>query len=51
VARRWLRHYPKRRDQDGNPEEPNEPEIDTIANNPERLAEIRKRLSDTIAEF
>jgi len=46
VARRWLRLYPKRPDPDGNPKEPSEAEIGKIVNNPERLAEIRLRLSD-----
>ena len=46
VARRWLRLYPKRRDSEGKPEEPSLSEIGIIVNDPSRLAEIRKRLSD-----
>lgn len=46
VAERWLRLYPKRRDQDGKPDESNEPEILRIVNTPDRLAEIRQHLSD-----
>jgi len=46
VARRWLRLYPKQRGPDGNPKEPSEAEIGRIADDPERLAEIRQRLSD-----
>jgi len=46
VARRWMQICPKRRDAEGNPVEPSRPEIDLIRNNPARLAEIRRRLSD-----
>lgn len=46
VARRWLMLCPRRRDQNGQPEEPTEFELNTIRNNKERLAEIRRRLSD-----
>lgn len=46
VARRWLRLCPIRRSKDGAPSEPTEPELDTIRRCPERLAEIRRRLSD-----
>jgi hypothetical protein len=46
VARRWLRLFPKRRKPDGSPENPSKPEIDMIVNDPEVLAERRRRLSD-----
>ena len=45
VARRWLYLCPVRKNDDGDPLEPTEAELDTIRNNPERLAKIRKRLS------
>ena len=37
---------PLRKDADGKPREPTESELDTIRNNPDRLAMIRRRLSD-----
>lgn len=46
VAHRWLRICPLRKRKDGSPAEPTEAELDTIRNVPERLAEIRLRLSD-----
>ncbi len=46
VARRWLRLFPKRKNQDGTAAEPTKPEIDMIVNQPDVLAERRKRLSD-----
>ncbi|NIL96142.1 MAG: hypothetical protein GTO53_02400 [Planctomycetales bacterium] len=46
VARRWLMICPLRKDADGTPREPTESELDTIRNNPDRLATIRRRLSD-----
>jgi REP element-mobilizing transposase RayT len=46
VARRWLRLFPKRRKPDGSPENPSKPEINMIVNDPEVLAERRRRLSD-----
>ncbi|WP_246112711.1 hypothetical protein [Allorhodopirellula solitaria] len=46
VARRWLRLFPKRRNQDGSPAEPTIPELDMIRNCPEVLAERQRRLSD-----
>ncbi len=46
VARRWLRLFPHRRNKDGSPAEPTEPEIGMIVNDPERLAQRRARLSD-----
>lgn len=46
VARRWLMLCPLRKDGNGLPEEPTEYELNTIRNHPQRLAEIRLRLSD-----
>src|SRR5471030_272778 len=46
VARRWLMLCPVRKDAEHQPEEPNEMELNTIRNNPERVAMIRSRLSD-----
>jgi len=46
VARRWLRLCPVRKTPDGQPAEPSETEIAALTGWPERLAEIRCRLSD-----
>lgn len=46
VARRWLMLCPARKNADGGPEEPNEFELNTIRNNPQKLKSIRLRLSD-----
>jgi REP element-mobilizing transposase RayT len=46
VARRWLMLCPARKMPDGAPAEPSEPELNAICHVPERLAEIRLRLSD-----
>jgi hypothetical protein len=46
VARRWLKLFPRRREKDGSPAEPSKPELDMIVNDPELLAERRRRLSD-----
>ena len=48
VAVRWLRLFPKSRKKKDSDEipEPTEPQINEIINNPDRLAEIRRRLSD-----
>lgn len=46
VAKRWLRLFPKRRNKDGSPADPLKPEIDAIVNDPDVLAERRRRLSD-----
>ena len=46
VASRWLRLFPKRRNKDGSPAEPADVERNMILNDPEVLAERRKRLSD-----
>lgn len=43
VARRWLKLFPKRRTRDGSPEEPTGEDIKMIV---DRLAEVRRRLSD-----
>ena len=46
VARRWLMLCPKRKKEDRSPEEPNAFELNSIRNDPDKLATIRKRLSD-----
>jgi hypothetical protein len=46
VATRWLRLCPPRREANGEPAEPTAAELNTIRNVPERLAEVRQRLSD-----
>ncbi len=46
VARRWLMLCPKRKKNNRSPEEPNDFELNSIRNDPERLATIRTRLSD-----
>jgi len=46
VARRWLMLCPLRKTEDGFAEEPNENELNTLRNDPLRLATIRLRLSD-----
>ena len=46
VARRWLRLFPRRRNKDGSPATPTQPEIDIIVNQPALLVEKRRRLSD-----
>jgi REP element-mobilizing transposase RayT len=46
VARRWLRLFPQRREKDGSSAEPTKPELQMIVNDPELLAERRRRLSD-----
>ncbi len=46
VARRWCLLCPKRKDSMGQPEEPNDFELNMIRNDPKRLKEIRSRLSD-----
>ncbi len=45
VARRWWCLFPKRRDEQGNPAEPEEHELAMIAADSEALAERRRRLS------
>ena len=46
VARRWLRLYPKRRDSQNQPAEPEPHEISMITKDQKRLTEVRQRLSD-----
>jgi hypothetical protein len=46
VACRWLRLCPLRKDDQGRAIEPSEFELNTIRNNPARLAAVRSRLSD-----
>ncbi len=46
VARRWLMLCPVRRDEQGQTEEPNEAELNSIRSDPDRLKVIRSRLSD-----
>jgi hypothetical protein len=46
VARRWLMLCPKRKNAQGKPLEPNQKEIDAIANSPAEVKKIRLRLSD-----
>ena len=46
IARRWLLLCPVRKNADGVPEEPNEMELNSVRNDPQRLAMIRLRLSD-----
>ena len=44
VARRWLMLYPRRRNKDGSPCEPNKEEIRALALNAERICVLRERL-------
>lgn len=46
VARRWLNICPPRKEALGKPLEPTECDLNTIRNDPQRLALIRRRLSD-----
>ena len=46
VARRWLMLCPVRKGRDGSAEEPNEFELNSIRNDPDKLKSIRLRLSD-----
>ena len=46
VAGRWWKLFPKRRLEDGSPDEPTDEEVKLVTGNPERLAEVRRRLSD-----
>jgi len=46
VARRWWRLFPKRRDANKDPAEPYDHELAMLTGDPQKLAEIRKRLSD-----
>jgi hypothetical protein len=46
VARRWLLVCPRRKNEDGSAAEPSECELNSIRHDPDRLAQIRLRLSD-----
>ena len=46
VARRWFMLCPQRKNEDGSAKEPTQAEINSIATDPHRVAEIRRRLSD-----
>lgn len=46
VAQRWLMLCPKKKNKDGSPKAPTEPQLNAIRNNPTKLQEIRSRLSD-----
>ena len=46
VARRWLMLCPLRKEPDGSAAEPNSMELNSIANDPQKLKTIRLRLSD-----
>jgi REP element-mobilizing transposase RayT len=46
VARRWFMLCPQRKNEDGSAKEPTSAEIHSIANDPDRLQQIRRRLSD-----
>ena len=46
VARRWLMLCPLRKDGEGCAEEPNEMELNSLRNDPQKLQTIRFRLSD-----
>ena len=46
VARRWMMLCPVRKKSDGSAEEPNEFELNSIRNDPDKLKGIRMRLSD-----
>jgi putative transposase len=45
VAARWLRLFPRHRDLSGMPIPPTDKEICALADRPERIAELRRRLS------
>lgn len=46
VARRWMMLCPLRKHADGTPKEPTEFELNAIRTDPDRLREVRSRLSD-----
>ena len=46
VARRWFMLCPKRKHEDGTAKDPSEPELNSIRYDPDKLREIRRRLSD-----
>ena len=46
VARRWWQLFPTRRDDSGEPADPRSSDLSMISSDPEKLAEIRRRLSN-----
>lgn len=46
VARRWWQLCPKRKNPDGSAKEPTEFELNSIRNDPDKVRQIRRRLSD-----
>ena len=46
VARRWFMLCPKRKHEDGTAKDPSAPELNSIRYDPDKLREIRRRLSD-----
>jgi REP element-mobilizing transposase RayT len=46
IALRWKRLYPPRDETTGDPVEPTDSDVNMIASDPERVAELRDRLSD-----
>ncbi len=46
IARRWLRLFPNRRNDDGSPADPSDADIEMIVGTPKILAQRRRRLSD-----
>ncbi|MEQ9408986.1 MAG: hypothetical protein RIK87_14715 [Fuerstiella sp.] len=46
VAKRWMMLCPKRKDDEGKAKEPTESELNSIRLNPDKLKDIRRRLSD-----
>ena len=46
VARRWFMLCPQRKNPDGSAKEPTQAEINSIAKDPDKLRNIRRRLSD-----
>ena len=46
VARRWCKLFPQRRLDDGSPDEATDEDLKMVTRNADRLAEVRRRLSD-----
>ena len=46
MARRWLKLFPRRRSDDGSPDEATDEDIKMVTGNADRLTEVRCRLSD-----
>ena len=46
VARRWLMLCPRRTHEDGSPQSPTEPELNSIVTDEDKLADLRLRLSN-----